>query len=128
MFDWPEEFPASCPPEDAVLSDGVFYRLVDADPVTAQDFYSHKQRVDVGLDRPQRTPPDPCLAVGVSVFDGFETANSTRQAFGALRKKQLAAGSLASSGVVKRTGERAGHHTWWRPADDTAWQSFVVVT
>ena len=111
-----------------MVSHETFYRLVDTDPVTEQDFFSHKQRVEAGLQRPLRTPPDPCLAVGVSVFDAPERASQTQRAFGALRKKKLAAGSLAGSGVVKRTGDRPGHHTWWRPADDASWQNFVVAT
>lgn len=128
MSDWPEDFPNQCPPEDAVPSSDTFYRLVDSDPVSEQDFYSHKQRLELGLDRPMRTPPDACLAVGVSLFDGVESATATQRAFGALRRKHLATGSLAGSGVVKRTGNREGHHTWWRPASDVAWQDFAVIT
>ncbi len=127
MSDWPTNFPTQCPPEDAVESSEVFYRLVDSDPVSEQDFWSYRQLLDAGLERPRRSDPDPCLAVGVSIFDSPENAARVRGAFGALRSKRIAAGDLDGSGVVKQTGRR-GHHTWWRPADDTAWQGFAVVT
>lgn len=127
MTDWPGSFPAQCPPGDAVPSSDTFYRLVDDEPpVTEQDFWSYQQLVEAGLQRPHRSPPDACMAVGVSVFDTEESAARTRRAFGALRKKALAAGSLSDSGVVKQTG-KPGHHTWWRPVGDGAWQGFVML-
>lgn len=126
MTNWPEGFPNQCPPEDAVLSHDVFFRLIDADPVVESDFWSHKLRLDEGLDRPRRNDPDPCLSVGVSVFDTADGANRARGAFGALRTKKVAAGSLAGSGVVKKTTRTEGHHTWWRPTGDVAWSNFAV--
>lgn len=127
MSDWPTDFPNQCPPEDAVASHDTFYRLVDSDQVSEQDFWSYRQLLDAGVERPRKTHPDPCMAVGVSVFDTPENANRVRGAFGALRSKRVAAGGLGGSGVVKQTG-RKGHHTWWRRVDDTAWQGFAVVT
>jgi hypothetical protein len=125
---WPADFPASCPPRDAAASDDAFYRLVDSDPVTERDFWSLKQRVDAGL---QRMPPnaegvDECILVGTSVYEDQETITRIRGSVGPLKKKLIAVGSLDNSGVVKRT-RGDGHHTWWRPVEDEAWQLFEVV-
>lgn len=110
-----------------MVSHDMFYRLVDSDPVREQDFWSYKQLLDAGIERPRSTEPDSCMAVGVSVFDTRENADRVRGAFGALRRKHVASGSLDGSGVVKQTG-RQGHHTWWRPVDDSVWRDFVVAT
>lgn len=110
-----------------MASDDTFYRLVSNDPVTEQDFWSYHQLLAAGKTQQRRRLPDPCLAVGVSVFDTAENVGKTRRAFGALRKKRVASGSLSGSGVVKETA-KDGHHTWWRPVGDEAWQGFVVTS
>lgn len=127
MTMWPDEYPAQCPPADAEPSNDTFFRLVDNEQVLEQDFWSHKQRVAAGLERP-RNNTDPCLAVGVSLFDSETGAANVRDAFGALRRKKIASGSPSSSGVVRQTGKDASHHTWWRPSGDCAWQGFVVTS
>lgn len=104
-----------------------FYRLVNSDPATEKDFWSVKRRVDAGL---QRMPPgaageDECLLVGTSVYDSLASIESTRRSVGPLRSKLIAFGSPDGSGVVKKT-RGPGHHTWWRPGDDEAWQNFTV--
>lgn len=126
MAEWPSDFPLQCPPEDAVDSNATFFRLVSASPPNESDFWSHKARVDAGLDRPRTGRVDECLAVGVSVFDEAESALTMKAAVPALRDRHIAAGSMDGSGVVKRTGKTDGHHTWWRPSGDLAWQGFEV--
>lgn len=108
-------------------SSDVFFRLVDADPVVESDFWSLKRMIEEGRTRPRSNDPDPCLAVGVSVFDSAEGASRIRSSFGAMRAKKVAAGSLSGSGVVKRTTLTEGHHTWWRPTSDVAWADFAVM-
>lgn len=127
MTQWPDGFPAQCPPEDAMASTETFYRLVRSDPALEQDFWSYQQLLAAGLERPRLRTPDPCIAAGVSVFATVEGVSNVRKAFGALRSMRVASGSLSGSGVVKETG-RDGHHTWWRPVADEAWQGFVVLT
>ncbi len=105
----------------------MFYRLVDSDPVTEQDFWSLKARVEAGLQRmpPAAATEDECVIVGTSVYASAEEINALRNSVGPLRTKQVAVGSLSNSGVVKKT-RGPGHHTWWRPSADSAWQDFVV--
>lgn len=127
MSEWPTWFPAGCPPEDTAPSDAQFFRLVDSSEITEQDFWSHAERLEAGLDKPRRRPPDPCMAAGVSVHDSQAAADKNRSAFGALRTKKIAAGDLQNSGAVKRTTNSPGHHTWWRPSGDAAWSNFMVI-
>lgn len=94
--------------------------------MTEQDFLSHTERVALGLARLRRNASySACELAGTSVFEQYDQANRMRELFGPMRNKQIAAGSLASSGVVKRTNPSSdGHHTWWRPEEDNAWSSF----
>ncbi len=40
---WFEELPESCPPEDAVICEGTFYRIAAGDPVKSLDFFSQRR-------------------------------------------------------------------------------------
>lgn len=129
MFNWPDTFPPACPPSDAVVPpDGAFFRLVDGDPVTENDFRNHPQLLADG-DIRARFWGDECIAAGLSLCRDVKDADALRQAVGPLRRKKVARGEIAGSGLTKKTHSNVAttHYTWWRPTDDVAWLSFTVV-
>ncbi|MFF4594962.1 hypothetical protein [Amycolatopsis sp. NPDC001319] len=129
MTEWPETFPPSCPPEDAVTPpNGDFYRFVGAESITESDFYNHHELLALGRVR-SRFWDDDCKAAGLSLYRELEESKKQRQAVGPLRKKLIARGKIAGSGLSKHTpSERTpSHHTWWRPVGDEAWKTFSVV-
>lgn len=125
---WPDSFPDACPPSDAEVASGSFYRLVDSDPPTQRDFMNHHELLAAGRFR-SRFWPDDCIAAGLSVFGDVADAQKTRAAVGPLRKKKIAVGEITGAGRMKHTPRhsKCTHHTWWRTADDAAWEGFEVV-
>lgn len=126
-FEWPESFPASCPPGEATIAEGDFYRIVDEDPVSDSDFHNHHERAAAGIIR--RNWKDDCEAAGLSVIQSIDEANALRDSVGPMRSKKIAHGSLGGSGVMNATPSARcpTHHTWWRPLGDQAWLTFSVV-
>lgn len=100
------------------------FRLVRQSPPDESDFWCEVELVAAGLKPPRNA--DSILACGVSVLSTREDAERVRASFGAFRKRRIAVGSLAHSGVALRTGGQSGHHTWWRPLGDSAWRGFQV--
>ncbi len=104
---FPHNWPAECPPEDAEHANGWVFRLVRNNPVSAEDFKSHKE---VG-----RAPQAPeCLRCGLSVFRNREDAEHLHKLFPRLGKF-IARGELQElHGRVKLTiGRQPTHTTWW---------------
>jgi hypothetical protein len=125
---WPDSFPPGCPPPDAVVATGSFYRLVRSDPPTEEDFESHYERHLAG--RMRRFWDDDIKAAGISVFADKEDAEKSRAAIPALKNSKVALGNIDNSGRMQHTPGRSGesHHTWWRPENDEAWKGFEVVS
>ena len=40
---WFEELPERCPPEDAQVCNGIFYRIANGNPATSEDFFSQRK-------------------------------------------------------------------------------------
>jgi hypothetical protein len=127
LNDWPDELPASCPPEDAAPSHDKVFRLVSTDDPTPDDFVSAYRL------RPGRfvsvSDEQLCQSMGLSVFGSPDDADKTRRAIGPLRSKKIAGGSLAGSGLALDTPSMKSptHKTWWRPESDEQWQNFSVI-
>jgi len=131
MTTWPEWYPADCPPKLAVMAKGSFFRLVDGERVTEVDFLSNRELVDQGIKtRVFWTEDKEYLAVACSVYSAQQDAEQTRKSFGALRKKRVARGAVDGGGRIMNTPDKNGssHHSWWRPAGDEVWKSFVVLS
>lgn len=107
-------FPVGCPPADATLADGRFYRLVNNDPPQDKDFLNHMERKLPCIDK--------CLACGLSVFSEQTHAAELFQFFA--DKHGLAAVEIGhllaeivltnDQGLLKHTPRRGNsHHTWW---------------
>ncbi|SRR5579883_1781769 len=106
-MDFPDDWPAECPPDDVEAAIGVVYRLVKSNPHAAADFLTAHE-----LDKLPNAPP--CLRCGLSVFRTREDAEHQYRAYPKLGKF-IAKGELQSEhGVTKRTqGRQPTHTTWW---------------
>lgn len=125
---WPTYFPEGCPPEDAYATAEGFVRMVSNDPPTPDDFLTTHEEIERGLKPPLRRSADPCMVCGASLFDSVVRARRVRDALPPLRSKLLAIGELQGEGLVKRTGQKPGHFTWWRRVGErSAWRTFNVV-
>lgn len=127
--EWPAHYPAQCPPSDAEQAIGTYFRFVDSAPPSGEDTMSHVELRNAGLRFKNRDfGADECNASGFSVFDDQSAAEKTRSSVGPLRKKRIAKVDVSGSGVLKQTGSKKSHHTWWRPISDSNWDSCEIVS
>jgi hypothetical protein len=106
LSDWPDDWPANCPPPDAGALPLTAYRVTDNDPPTAADFQTWFEK---GKEKPGKE----CECRGVSVFFDVRDAKHHRSLF---RGGFIAEGDLPDdSGKAKNTESRRfpSHVTWW---------------
>jgi hypothetical protein len=104
-----EELPESCPPKDANDAKGiVFYRFINEEIATQEDFYSHRKLFPL-----RKFHVDECQARSVSVQINLEDALNTKKLNKSLSNKRIGQVTInVNSGVYKQTG-KAGHYSWW---------------
>lgn len=121
--DWPDRLPDDCPPDEAEAADGRVFRIVKADPPTADDFRSVREQ------QPRRKVKDECQACGLSVFGAVDDATDMRDAIPAFRGRLIAEGELSGEmGVMKPTPRNGNTHiTWWTPEGLDPSPAFAVV-
>lgn len=129
MTEWPDHYPPMCPPADARPARGIFIRFVDAWPPEGEDTMSH---VELRISGRRTFKSDSfgdmeCEASGYSVFEDIQSAKKAQKAMAPLRRKLAASIDVTGPGVIKRTGRREGHHTWWRPVGDDSWVNCEIV-
>ena len=108
---FPEWFPAQCPPAEASDASGVVFRFATQNPVAADDFLSHHE-LGLALKAPQ------CRRSSLSVYG---TVVSARRKLRELRDRSparfgpyIAEGALkAEHGKIKQEGVDPDHHEWW---------------
>lgn len=106
-FHFPTDWPANCPPQDAIDADGVVFRLVRNDPPQHKDLESHHES-----GRIPKAPP--CLRCGLSVFRELRDAAHLRHLMPKLGKWIAQATLQANHGKTKLTkGQQPTHTTWW---------------
>ncbi len=106
---FPSAWPPDCPPADAVVPNGTFYRLLRELPPAPEDFLTFSE---AGKPVP---PARACEAVGLSLFADLADARHYLMKFPHLGQ-WIASATLADQhGRVKatpRTSARS-HSTWW---------------
>lgn len=103
--EWPEHFPACCPPDVAPDVSGEVFRLVMADPPSETDTKSYLELGKGGKGRE-------CLRAGLSCAKTREHLEELR-ALPTLKGCKIAAATLTPDhGKMMQTGA-AGHHTLW---------------
>lgn len=108
---WFEDLPASCPPADASICKGTFYRVSFGNPAESKDFFSQQ------LLAPEKTfrgeGIDDCIVRAVSVFASLEDARHL------LKLPKFKNANIAQvcfqpeDGKIKKTFKKS-HYSWWR--------------
>ena len=104
MSSFSEDFPADCPPADAVDANGRFFRVVKKDPCAEEDF-----RTQGELGKAQGACP--CLRAGLSVLKDYGSARHYRDKYPHLGCR-IASATLAPAHGKTLSGDK-GHVTWW---------------
>jgi hypothetical protein len=109
---WAEDLPNGCPPTDAVVLEGIYYRLVESFPPTEKDFWSQRKLF------PSKTfRTNECIARACSMMTSLEDCIALRK-LPTHRHKQVVEVLLSgNNGVGKKTGSSSSHFSWWRTRD-----------
>ena len=110
MTEWFEELPEQCPPKDAFSPNGqTFYRLVNGQAVTSDDFTSQQAEFPwkefLGVDK--------CILRAVSIFLNKADCEKMLKFPRHKHKNVYALTLIETDGVVKQTF-KPSHHSWWR--------------
>jgi hypothetical protein len=125
--EWPDDFPESCPPQQAEKATGQVFRLV-AQTQPAEDDFRSVYRLNPS--RFSRADDEAvCRAMGLSTFDEQEDAETTRRTLGPFKNHKIAVGTIDDSGLMLATPSQnsPSHRTWWPANGDTQWKTFRVV-
>lgn len=105
---WFEVLPTECP-DNAHAIDGCFYRLISGEKISCKDFWSHRK-----IWPNKAFNVDECRAHSLSVFDNYADCEVLIK-LPAHRTKAVAKVDIdASCGLVKQTGNKLSHYSWWR--------------
>ena len=108
-FDWYEELPAGCPPITSKEANGLFYRLIDGQGITLEDFDSHEK---AGKSY-RKNSTCPCKARAVSIFENLGGCVNLKK-LSVHKDKLIAEVNLTQAdGKVSKTGSPY-HYSWWR--------------
>lgn len=103
--EWPQHFPACCPPTDASATQGEVYRFVANDPVDPKDMVSY-------LEEGKAKGRD-CQRAGLSTLVDLDHAREVQILLPTQRGKRIARAMLSvEHGKIKQTGQ-PGHYTLW---------------
>jgi hypothetical protein len=109
-MEWAEPLPEFCPPNDSRHpSNEYFYRLIESDEPTLNDFHSHRH---LWPDRKFQT--DECRARSVSIFNALEECKKVCRLPIHRNKKVVELNLTEDSGLIKQTGRNISHYSWWR--------------
>lgn len=112
MYSWPDHYPQSCPPSEAIELTGTVYRFINGASPAERDFHSHYER------QPDKDwGNESCKARGLSVLKTTAGCGEMRKAIPALRKKRVAVATIdLPVGLIATTPSNScdDHCTWWR--------------
>lgn len=112
VYSWPDHYPQSCPPSEAIDLNGTVYRFINGANPAERDFQSHYER------QPDKDwGAEACKARGLSVLRTPADCGEMRKAIPALRKKRVAMATVTTPvGLIATTPSHScdGHSTWWR--------------
>ena len=115
-LEWPDFYPANCPPAEAEPASGTVYRLVRHDPAQAEDFKTPFE------ENPGRFNNKPSIKnCGLSVHTDMrdsEQLKTVMKMVPRFRDAQIAEGELNPTlGMIHHTpsAKYKSHHSWWVP-------------
>ena len=100
-YEWAEPLPVGCPPAEAVPPDGSgFYRLVESNPPTIRDFYSHRQ-----MKPSSKFSVSECMARACSLQSTYDDCANIKKLPRHRHKAIVRVTLPPESGLVMRTGK-----------------------
>lgn len=109
---WFEPLPQQCPPEDAQIPRGVYYRLANSATAVCEDFWSQRK-----LSPNAKFNASECIAMAVSVYNHPGSLAALKKMKRHETKTVVAVKLVGDeAGRIKKTGHDVHHHSWWRPA------------
>lgn len=121
--EWFEILPELCPPEDATVCNGSYYRIANGNPAKSEDFFS--QRILQPDKIFQGEGIDECVIRAISLFFRKEEAEK-RLKLPKFKNAKIALVTLESKdGMIKKTFGNA-HYSWWRTTKFDVSQSKVI--
>lgn len=111
LKNWPNHYPASCPPQEAEAVSGNVYRFTNRNNPKHRDFQSYYE-----LKPDENWGEKACDARGLSVYSTTEDCIAAAAAVPALRKKKVCVANLPNkSGVIAETPSKNtnNHKTFW---------------
>ena len=122
MEEFYEELPDNCPLGEAEPANGTFFRLIEAENPTNQDFLSQR-----ALNPNAQYNACECLARAVSIFSDLTDADNLRKIPRHRGKKIVSIQLDPQAGLMKRTGKAPSHHSWWRFKDFNILQASSLI-
>jgi hypothetical protein len=113
---WPADFPADCPPGQAVNAEGTYYRIVKHDPPEQSDFEAIYHTDPIRAEDAMSHGKTTCETMGLSVYADIDHAIQCASRFRKLGRNIARLTLMHEAGKALRTrGTFSSHHTWWKP-------------
>ena len=128
-LEWPDFYPANCPPAEAKPASGTVYRLVRYDPARAEDFKTPFE------ENPGRFNNKPSIKnCGLSIHTDMQDSEQLKTVMKMVprfKDTQVAEGELNPTlGMIQHTpsSKYRSHHSWWVPIGAEPWVVFKIVS
>jgi len=110
ILEWAEPLPKDCPPKDSFAPQNEkFYRLVESIPPVERDFWSTRM-----LFPDKRFNTSECIARACSIISDMAGCYNILKLPAQRNKKIVEITLPPESGLIKKTGRRSYHFSWWR--------------
>jgi len=118
---WFEQLPEQCPPSDATLPSGDYFRLISGDLLVCDDFQSHRMLAPLKVFNVAE-----CVAHSLSVFTDLSACESITKLPIHRGKKIVKINLDSTDGAIKKTGKDKSHFSWWRSHEFDFAKAIVV--
>lgn len=128
-MEWPDFYPANCPPVEAEPASGTVYRLVQNNPPRAKDFRTPFEE-NPGRFNNKPTIKNCGLSVHTDMQDS-ERLHEVTKMIPRFKNSQIAEGELNPTlGLIQHTpsSKYKSHHSWWVPIGTEPWVVFKIMS
>jgi hypothetical protein len=119
--EWPEYFPAGCPPVNAVVPNGIYFRFVKNNPPTDEDFKPHIILFPARKFKDKASAAhgvsEIFMASGLSLYQIEDHLQTALRRIPGLRVSFIVRGQVSQGKIRATPKDGNSHHTWWVPLD-----------